>query len=141
LTDTIDFHWLLLGEVLDVVIVYKGDGWIGLGFSESGEMIPAKVVIGQKKGVELFNLSQRGVNGVLPAGTTVIAGIYQQLLNSSGVIFNLNMKKGLEGLRNYKEGNLYKMIVAVGSSPVLGYHAERLNFRIDLNACSLHMPI
>jgi hypothetical protein len=136
ITNSLKLHWRLQDEnEFAAVVEYQEQGWVGLGFSNSGDMVHSKAVIGQENGVALYDLSLATLEGVIPVENddAQVRGSLLEDRGMSQLVFTMKMLPDL-----FKEvDGLYTLIIAAGESNTLGYHRHRFAFRINLrhNAC------
>lgn len=143
LTPELTFHWTLKEDattpVLDGVLEYDGEGWLGFGVSPNGEMIGSTAIIGLPgTGTEPaeYSLEGKSVDAVNQAEP--FESPEKAVITQAGGKTILRFVKVLEDDASnggFTENGLNTFIFAAGSSNELGYHQHRGSFRINLNSC------
>jgi len=145
LTPNLNFFWTLHPEsnLLNAMLEYQGEAWLGLGFSQNGKMVGSTAVIGTpgNNQVQKYKLLDKEKQSITPmqsqtletpsitqeGGVTKLA--FGKLLNEgSGSGEVVLTTKGLNTL-----------LFAVGSGNDFDYHQHRGAFRLDLDSCSAVM--
>jgi hypothetical protein len=131
----LSFHWKVEGTTFTGILQYEGEGWLGFGFSDTGNMIGGTAIIGlpAEKTVGVRDLKDKSIKGIS-------VSTEQNLIESS-----ITQEKGVTQLRFKKEMGTYPVInkgantfiFAVGEDNVFGYHEHRDSVRVkDLVSCS-----
>ena len=143
LTPTLTFHWTLMDDatppVMDGVLEYDGEGWLGFGVSPTGQMIGSAAIIGLPGTGEestQYNLQAKSVEGVTLAEPLIEPE--KAVITQAGGKTILRFVKVLSDDASgggLTENGLNTFIFAVGSSNELAYHQHRGSFRINLQSC------
>jgi hypothetical protein len=139
LTPEITFHWKLKPDyVLEGALQYMGQGWVGLGFSEDGNMIGSKAVLGipgvggQGK-PKLYDLmsKQEDASGVqMSTVSNDLTGAVVQVGQETTMVFQTS-----DWHTTHYEDGMYTFLFAVGYDNNLGFHKHHGRFRVDLREC------
>lgn len=143
LTPDLTFHWTTMDDatppVLDGVLEYNGEGWLGFGTSPNGAMIGSTAIIGLPGTGEepaQYNLEGKSVDEVKRAEP--LSSPEKAVITQAGGKTILRFVKVLaDNASNgeFTENELNTFIFAAGSSNELGYHQHRGSFRINLDSC------
>merc|ERR1719375_2896102 len=122
------------GCTMSVEMSYDGDAWISLGFSTNGQMIGSDAVIGiPGSGVSKYFMAGMATSQVTKMPES------QQTLTDSSVEFD-GQQTVMKFTKIMDEPGEVPIVVgdnsflwAYGSSPTLGYHANRASFALNLS--------
>jgi hypothetical protein len=126
---------------LSAELVYTGLGWVGLGFSESGQMVPSQAgssyqaVIGLPgDNVYKYDMSGKSDAGVMKStAQTLTNTAVEQNATHTSIRFTKALVEDNELSINSGADNFF--IWAYGSSNTLGYHASRGAVTVPLDPC------
>eukprot|EP00544_Gedaniella_sp_CCMP2646_P015368 CAMPEP_0202501344 /NCGR_PEP_ID=MMETSP1361-20130828/35877_1 /ASSEMBLY_ACC=CAM_ASM_000849 /TAXON_ID=210615 /ORGANISM="Staurosira complex sp., Strain CCMP2646" /LENGTH=436 /DNA_ID=CAMNT_0049134059 /DNA_START=91 /DNA_END=1401 /DNA_ORIENTATION=- len=143
LSPSLIFHWTLKEDattpVLDGVLEYDGEGWLGFGVSPTGEMIGSTALIGLPGTGEeprVHTLMEKDVEGVVQGEPLVQPE--KAVITQAGGKTIMRFVKVLQDDASeggFTENGLNTFIFAVGESNELAYHKHRGSFRINLSSC------
>jgi len=143
LSPSLTFHWTLIEDattpVLNGILEYDGEGWLGFGVSPNGEMIGSTAIIGLPGTGEepaQYNLQGKTLDDINQ--TESFSSPEKAVITQAGGKTILRFVKVLtDDASNggFTENGLNAFIFAAGTSNELGYHQHRGSFRINLNSC------
>jgi len=122
-------------------VIFEGVGWVALGFSDEGFMVPSLAVIGlpdndvSESNPGKYDLTSRSAAGVTLAGSqTILNGNIEQNETHTVLTFQKFLEEEGESQAIDPEGPNF-FLVAAGSSNTLGYHAHRASVGLNLVPC------
>jgi DOMON domain len=117
-------------------LVYTGQGWISLGFSSNGVMVPSQAVIALPDvfTVQKYDLTLKDISGVLPSPSQTLQDVHvEQNFTHTTMRFTKLLMEDNEIPIIGNGSNTF--IWAFGSSNLLDYHKGRGAYSLTLAPC------
>ncbi|CAM9712018.1 unnamed protein product [Ectocarpus sp. 12 AP-2014] len=141
--DGFTVYWTVdtAAEEVTMQVVFDGEGYVGLGFSSTGAMVPADAVVGlPDEGTALeYDLSRSALSSDNEHETQEISGASVTQANSTTILVftrPLSPTDDSKTVLSAEEGEEATFIWAYGNSNTFQYHGARGDFTVSDLLCS-----
>jgi len=122
------------GCTVSMELIYDGEAWLGIGFSEDGQMIGSEAVIGELSGntVEKWNLISKGAVAVelMPEAQQTLTDNSIEVVDGQTIMKFTKIMKEPNEIEISSGDNTF--LWAHGSTPNLSIHTGRAPFELNL---------
>lgn len=143
-SEDLTIYWTVDGEEITFQAVYNSRGWVSVGFSEDGMMVPGDCVIGlPDDGVALeYTLEAKSLDGVAVATDQSISGAsVTQEAEITTLVFTRPLAPIGKVELSATEGDGAFFIWGHGSDNELAYHTDRGALELSDILCSTELSV
>jgi len=122
------------GCTVSMEVIYDGEAWLGIGFSEDGQMIGGEAVVGTPEdgNVQKWQLVSKGATALklMPESQQTLSNTKIEVVNGQTIMKFTKIMREPGEIEISTGDNTF--LWAHGSSNTIGYHAKRDSFELNL---------